>query len=322
MVWIWVAAGLAGLALLFLIGSLVCFRMAFFAGKNHPDAPRLIDWTEQYLPFREEVLSGISDAEALPCEDVSARSDDGLSLHGRFYAFGKDGSPILLCFHGYRSHAFRDFCQGIRMAQREGYHALLVDQRAHGKSEGSVIGFGIPESRDVLTWLSYLNDRFPGSPILLFGISMGSATVLTASRFPLSRYGVRGILADCPFSSAPGILSSVCQSRRFPLPIVMPMLRFGARVFGGFPLSSASALDSVKSADVPILLIHGEDDRFVPIEMSVALAAANPERITLETFPGAGHGLSYMLDPDRYLTLVKKFFARALNDGQKGNEKC
>jgi len=58
---------------------------------------------------------------------------------------------------------------------------------------------------------------------------------------------------------------------------------------------------------VPILLIHGEADRFVPCELSRQIAEANPEMIEFHTFPGAGHGVSYLADTERYTKLVRDF---------------
>ena len=63
---------------------------------------------------------------------------------------------------------------------------------------------------------------------------------------------------------------------------------------------------------VPVLLIHGDHDHFVPCDMSRELYAANPEKIRLEIFPGAGHGLSFLLDPERYEQLVREFSQKVL----------
>ena len=70
-----------------------------------------------------------------------------------------------------------------------------------------------------------------------------------------------------------------------------------------------TAAAEVKKAKGPILLIRGEDDRFVPCEMSKEIAAASP-LVERHTFPGAGHGLSYMTDRERYLTLVDDILRR------------
>ena len=86
-----------------------------------------------------------------------------------------------------------------------------------------------------------------------------------------------------------------------------PLVKLGARVLGGFSLTSASAVTAVQHAQVPILLIHGEADDFVPCEMSRVIAQANPEMIERHTFPDAGHGLSYLVDTARYARLVEDF---------------
>lgn len=74
-----------------------------------------------------------------------------------------------------------------------------------------------------------------------------------------------------------------------------------------FRLGAADAAEAVRRSDIPILIIHGEDDRFVPCGMSRAIRAANPDRVRLETFPGAGHGLSYIVDTPRYIRAVCGF---------------
>ena len=62
---------------------------------------------------------------------------------------------------------------------------------------------------------------------------------------------------------------------------------------------------------MPVLLLHGEDDRLVPCEMSALLEAACVTTVERYTFPGAGHGLSYLVDRPRYTEAVTKFLSRA-----------
>jgi fermentation-respiration switch protein FrsA (DUF1100 family) len=141
---------------------------------------------------------------------------------------------------------------------------------------------------------------------------MGAATVLMASALPLPE-NVMGIIADCPYSSPKAVIQKVCRDMHFPVRLTYPFLRLGARLFGGFSLSDEGAVDAVKESRVPILVIHGEDDRFVPCEMSREIAKAAPEKVRLETFPGAGHALSYMLDPVRYRRVTAEFLQRCLD---------
>ena len=195
---------------------------------------------------------------------------------------------------------------------------LLVDQRAHGKSGGKTITFGVLERFDVLTWAEEVVRRFGAeTEILLSGVSMGAASVLMASSLPLPA-NVRGILADCPYSSPKGIIEKVVSDHHLPGWGVYPFVRLGARLFGGFDSSAASAIGAVGEAKVPILLAHGEEDTFVPCGMSREIAAAKAS-VRFFTYPGADHGLSYFSDPVRYRKMCDDFRREVLSpfEGEK-----
>ena len=189
-----------------------------------------------------------------------------------------------------------------------GQNTLVVDQRSHGKSEGHTITFGIKERFDCLSWIQYANERFGAQiPICLAGVSMGAATVLMASDLELPD-NVKCIIADCPFSSPEAIILKVCkEDMKIPPVLAKPFIRFGAAVYGHFRLTECSALESVRHAKVPILLIHGEDDRFVPCDMSREIFNVCSSHKRIETFPDAAHGISYILNPEKYGQITKEF---------------
>ena len=110
---------------------------------------------------------------------------------------------------------------------------------------------------------------------------------------------VVAIIADCPFSSPEEIIAKECKKNGIPSKIGMPFIKLGALLFGDLRLSGGAEY-AVKNSKVPILIIHGEDDRFVPCDMSRKIKAANPNAVTLRTFPGAAHGTSYVLYTDEY----------------------
>lgn len=87
----------------------------------------------------------IRDALSVPYEDVFITSFDGLRLHAKFYAAPDPKAPVQIMFHGYKSAAERDFCGGLREGIDGGFNVLLVDQRAHGESEGKYLTFGVNE---------------------------------------------------------------------------------------------------------------------------------------------------------------------------------
>jgi len=260
---------------------------------------------EQYRRSRDMMRALMQEYEKRPVERIEIKSRDGLTLRASYYHSASNAPLQILC-HGYKGSAMRDHCGGSKMAAEAGHNYIAIDQRAHGESEGHTISFGIKEREDLLCWIEYANRRFgENTPIILSGVSMGAATVLMAAQLPLPP-NVKAIIADCPYSSPYGIIRKVCTDMKLPPAPLMPLICLAARLIGGFSLRSCSALEAVKETGLPILIMHGEDDRFVPCSMSREIAAANPD-IRLETFPEAGHGLSYLVDRDRYVGTVEAF---------------
>ena len=136
---------------------------------------------------------------------------------------------------------------------------------------------------------------------------MGAATVLMASELDLPET-VAAITADCPYSSPGAIIRKVTCDVRLPPWIVYPFVILGALVFGHFPLWASSPVKAVRHTEIPILLIHGEEDYFVPCDMSREIRKACKGPAMLATFPFAGHGLSYLTDTRRYHAIYKEFF--------------
>ena len=260
--------------------------------------------------FNDEVHRQTLSLKNIPCRRVMTRSYDGLRLYGRYYHH-EHGAPLCILFHGYRGSAIRDFSVMGQFLQNEGYNVLLVDERAHFKSGGHTITYGIRERRDVLSWIEYANRRFgTDAPVYLFGISMGAGTVLMASGLELPD-NVKLICADCPFSSPKDIICHVAKKTGWNPKVAWVMSYLSVLVFGHLVIrGDVTAAESVKRSKKPILIIHGEADDFVPPEMSDEIRRANPELVERHTFPGAGHGVSYFADPERYLAIVRDFIKR------------
>lgn len=287
------------------MGAYYSYRKAFYSPSRRPKPHDSLDG-EQYAAAKEHIQRITGIMEKIPFETVRIKSKDGLTLFGRYYHVS-DGAPLEILFHGYRSHPFRDCAGGHALSRKMGFNALVVDQRAHGSSEGNTISFGILERLDALEWIKWANARFGNnSPIILSGLSMGAATVLMTADLGLPN-NVACILADSPYSNPLAIIEKVAKDQHFPGKLCRPFIQLGARIFGGFSINETSAEKAVRYSKVPILLIHGEDDRFVPCEMSRQIAKSAGCSAHLETFPGAGHGLSYITDPLRYEKTVFHF---------------
>ena len=169
------------LTLVVLCGSWYAYRRAFFSPKKGRGEVKPIKGGN-YDPYRPEMRRIYQQLKARPYEAVSVVSHDGLTLTGKYYHV-KDGAPLDLCFHGYKSNPYTDFSGGSELSFQMEHNVLLVDQRAHGNSQGKTISFGILERLDLLRWVDYSIERFgPDVKILLYGVSMGGATVMLATR--------------------------------------------------------------------------------------------------------------------------------------------
>lgn len=288
------------------------YPIAFYSPRKRREDPYRLPRGEQYERDRERMLALIREMDDIPYEPVTLSAPDGTRLFARYYEV-REGAPLQIQFHGYRGTALRDFCGGNKLARESGQNTLVVDQRAHGQSGSTAITFGIRERQDCLCWAQYARERFgPETPIILCGVSMGAATVLMASDLALPA-NVAGIIADCPYSSPEAIIRKVCrEDMHLPPSLVMPFVRLAARLFGRFDLRQASAVQAVRRTRLPILLLHGEEDHFVPCDMSRELYAACAGPKTLVTFPGAGHGLSYLTDTEAYSRSVARFVDECL----------
>lgn len=300
------------LAVITLAASFYAYRICFYSPMRDSKVLYRLPKGEQYEKHLTNIQGWINEILELPQEEVYISSYDGKKLYARYYHTA-DNAPVQIMFHGYRSSAYLDFCGGIKFAIKCGHNVLAVDERSHGKSEGTAISFGIEEKRDCISWINYINTRFgTDTKIILSGLSMGASTVLMTANLKLPE-NVVGIIADCPFSSPKEIISLVCErDMKLPAKLVYPFVKLGARIFGHFNLEECDALTAVKDSRLPILIFHGDDDRFVPCEMSRRLKEACPEKVRLEIVPNAGHGLCYLVGPKQYEKATLEFMEEIL----------
>ncbi len=205
---------LCAIAAILLMGGYYTYRIAFYSPKKGRDKISTLA-SHKYGPYRKEINRLFCQLSDRPYEEVSIVSFDGLTLFGRYYHV-KDGAPLDIGFHGYRSSALTDFAGGSELSFSMGHNLLLVDERAHGRSEGRTITFGIQERWDADSWVRYAVERFGAdTEIILYGISMGAATVLMAAGLDLPE-NVKGIIADCPYSSPRDIIRKVAKDMHMP----------------------------------------------------------------------------------------------------------
>lgn len=312
MIILWIILSLAALIV---AAAYLCYRKGLTVPAQTEKMLFYMPETEQYAPYKDEFRAMTRAALAIPYEDVYTTSFDGLKLHAKLYAAPSPAAPVQILFHGYKSGAERDFCGGLQFAREGGYNVILVDERAHGKSEGKCLTLGIKERYDCLSWVNFAVDYFGAdAKILLYGMSMGATTVLMATGLDLPK-NVVGVAADCGYTSPSAIVKKVLRDYKVPVALVYPLARLAGLLFGGFDVEAASAPVALANCTLPVLFVHGGDDRFVPCDMGREnYAACASENKRLLVVPNAGHGLSYMLDKKAYLDALHEFQRVALGE--------
>lgn len=269
---------------------------------------------EQYLPMIRERRERMMSQEH---EDVWITSGDGLRLHGTYFP-GDGGNKIVICFHGYTGAGTKDYAGLSAYYLKRGWNMLLVDERAHGESEGKYIGFGCLDRFDAQKWIEYTIEKMgEDCDIFLHGISMGGATVLMTSGLDLPPQ-VRGIISDCAFTSAKDVFAHVLRDM-YHIP-AFPLLQLADimnRKRAGYGLDECNAALEVQKAQVPILFIHGTEDTFVPTRMCTILCENCASDYTCLFVEGASHAESYYKETERYEKALDTFTEDLLKGKKK-----
>lgn len=245
-----------------------------------------------------------------PHETVGITARDGVSLSGHWFE-AETPKRVILAVHGWRTSWCRDFGYSYPFLRSEDCSILYIEQRGQGQSGGKYIGFGLLERYDIADWLEWIVSRCGREiPVYLSGISMGATTVLMASGLELPG-NVRGIIADCGFTSPKDIWKHVAREDMH-LPFLLTDLfsRMMCRRRIGVSSDSYSTLEALRTNRIPVLFIYGQSDNFVPVWMTSEnyKACAAPKEIMI--VPGAIHGLSYADAKDRYEEKERDFWKK------------
>ncbi len=293
-----------------LLSSLVIyFRVFYTPVKGQNDLSNIYkgEQSQKYAPLSTSLTLSLDKRK---CEMVYIYSDDGLKLEGRYY-YQSPASPVVICVHGYRGTAMRDFCGRVELYLSLGLNVLLISQRGCMKSGGHTVTFGVKERKDVLRWIEWVRGRNGAdTAIYLAGISMGAHTVLSLSS-SLEGVNIRGIIADCPYTSARAIMEKELRGAGIPPFLLMWLVSFTTRFWGHFSINVSGAVEAVEKTTIPILLLHGEKDALVPYSMSREIERANPKKVRLVTFVAADHAMSYFVDTPLYESEVKAFIEKS-----------
>ncbi len=260
-------------------------------------------------PVKERLRHKARELE-LACVDAKMQTPDGLTLAGHWRDC-EEPKRVIIAMHGWRSSWSRDFGTIADFWHENNCAVLYPEQRGQGNSQGEHLGFGLLERHDCRGWIDWVNRKTQGKlPIYLAGISMGATTVLMTAGMELPE-NVRGIIADCGFTSADDIWRHVAKHNlHLHYGIYAPMANELCKKRLCVDAKEYSTLDAMAECEVPVLFIHGTEDGFVPVEMTYEnyKACAAPKHLLV--VPGANHGMSYWMNTQGYQEAVLDFFSR------------
>ncbi|MDR1466936.1 MAG: alpha/beta hydrolase [Oscillospiraceae bacterium] len=250
--------------------------------------------------------------EETPQNDEEITSFDGLKLSATSFK-NESSNKWIIAVHGYASNRTRlyDRVQGFF---EQGFNVLSIDCRGCGKSQGDFMTMGLLDRLDVIDWCKMIIEKQPKCEIVLYGTSMGGATVMMASgENEILPKNIKCIVEDCGYTSARNIFCFQLKDQ-FGLPPfpIINALNLVTKIRAKFDLNQASCIEQLKKNKLPIMFIHGTKDEFVPFDMVHELFKSTNAEKKLYTVNGAGHNCAFKQEPRKYMEKVLEFIFQSL----------
>jgi fermentation-respiration switch protein FrsA (DUF1100 family) len=259
--------------------------------------------------YEKECARGLIDKvfyEGLKKEEVFLVTKDGLKLKGIYIEGDRSLGKTMVFVHGITVGTATSI-KYTKMFIDRGYSILMYDQRRHGESEGKYSTFGYLEKQDLDLWIEWLIKRNGENEIIgLHGESMGAATVLQYAE--VNKY-VKFIIADCGYSDMNELMKfRMKEDTKYPTFPLINLASLRAKRIAKFSFSDVSPIEAIRNSDIPILFIHGKEDKFVPTFMSEKMCQAKNKGISkLYITEGAAHAESFAVDREKYEQVVLEF---------------
>ena len=270
-----------------------------------------LDTTPAWYEYINANQEGREYIYSLNPKDLYINSFDNLKLHAIF--INNNTNKTIICVHGYKAKdGLYDFGMSAKFLNSLGYNLLFVDNRAHGLSQGKYIGFGVLDSIDVNSWVDYLVANMNQETIILYGMSMGAATVLNTDSSPSDSSPdsspVKAIIADCGFASGyDEVAYQIKKMYHLPSFPLVPISNILLKLLAKYSLKDKEAYKSIKNYKNNLLIIHGSRDHFVPTSDAYKIFENATCKKKLLIIKDASHAKSYLKDTKLYEKTVREF---------------
>ena len=190
---------------------------------------------------------------------------------------------------------------------------MIVDERAHSKSEGKYITYGVKEYKDVLSWVNYVSNNYQEKEIYLYGLSMGATSICLASQY-LDNSKVKAMVIDSAFVNITELVDNIVARGNIPKPLFIGGVRFLAKHLAGIDFNSFDTREALKQTKIPALFVQGTNDIVVSKQFlmdNYNNCASSKDILEVE---GVGHTLAIPLGGEEATDKLFNFLRRSENE--------
>ena len=240
-------------------------------------------------------------------ETLTIVSFDGQKLVGHYLKSESDKLAILI--HGYGCD-YREMSSYAKLFCDMGYSVFVPENRGHGKSEG-FNSLGYFERKDIISWVNVFTDKNPNVKIVLFGLSMGASAVCFGTGEHLKE-NVKCAVLDSAFENVYRQIEHVYnpQNKKIKTRLLNEFAKYMLRACD-YDLKKADCGNAIKNSKIPIMIIHGNEDKYVPVQNAKDLYEKMPSfRRSLYLVEGADHAMCFSANPRKYEFNLREFLKK------------
>jgi len=245
-------------------------------------------WREQYKEAKKEVTV----------------SSDGLKLCGEYFDFGCRKAVLIIAG---RTESCIYSCFFAEPYRKAGCNVLVIDNRAHGLSEGRYSCLGFREYRDIFKWCELLHDTLGNEKVFLHGICIGSCTALFALTSAQCPDYIRGMAGEGMYINFYESLKNHMVEQKRPIYPFIFVIAFWIRLFSHASICSDGPGKRIGNLKKPILFLHSKEDIYSTPELAVKLYDSCHSEKRMEWFETGEHSRIRMRHRKQYDEAVKNF---------------
>lgn len=284
--------------------SYLLFAFIFKTKKHHKNGNHASNNKSGYhIIFDEEFLS------SNPFEERQITNKQKLILKSFF--LNNDSHLYLIMCHGWNGSYKENSMIASALNKELKINFVLIAQRGHKPSSGQYNTMGYYEREDVLEWINYFKNEDSKAKFVLYGDSMGGTTVLNVAG-ECKNDALYGVISDSAFNSIKQQIIDVLRRKRHSYHFYYFGISFWAKIILKLSLKNDGPNRLLKKCNVPILFIHGENDKFVKIDNLYQNIESLNKNCTYDKYvvKEAEHIVSFYHNKDKYILKLKEFITK------------